>query len=278
MKIKRIGALLLTLSLSVGLLVGCKESVSKTSTGSSKKQVIKLGITGEDHKIWDALKDDLKKDNIELKIVSFSDYVRPNEALNDGDIDANSFQTVAYFNKFKQDHKLNIVSIGNTVLAPMGVYSNSIKKIKDLKKRSKIAIPNDPTNSGRALILLQDAGVIKLKDGVGLLPTVKDITENSKNVQIVQLVATQIPRSLKDVDAAVINSGVAVDAGFSPLKDSIYIESTKKASVKNYFNIIAVRSKDKNNKALKKLVEVYQTEKVKKLLKDLYKGAQVPAF
>lgn len=276
MKIKKIGAVLLSLALSVGLLSGCAAGTSGSS--SSKKQVIKLGITGEDHKIWDALKDDLKKDNIELKIVSFSDYVRPNEALNDGDIDANSFQTIAYFNKFKQDHKLNIVSIGNTVLAPMGIYSNSIKKIKDLKKGAKIAIPNDPTNSGRALILLQDAGVIKLKNGSGLLPTVKDITENPKNVQIIQLVATQIPRSLKDVDAAAINSGVAVDAGFSPLKDSIYIESTKKSSVKNYFNIIAVRSKDKNNKALKKLVEVYQTEKVKKLLKDLYKGAQVPAF
>lgn len=277
MKIKRIGAVLLTLTLGVGLLAGCKASASGNNS-NSKKQVIKLGITGEDHKIWDALKDDLKKDNIELKIVSFSDYVRPNEALNDGDIDANSFQTIAYFDKFKKDHNLNIVSLGNTVLAPMGIYSNSIKKLKDLKNGAKIAIPNDPTNSGRALILLQDAGVIKLKDGVGLLPTVKDITENTKNVQIVQLVATQIPRSLKDVDAAAINSGVAVDAGFNPLKDSIYIESTKKPSVKNYFNIIAVRSKDKNNKALKKLVEVYQTEKVKKLLKDLYKGAQVPAF
>ncbi|MFL0253156.1 MetQ/NlpA family ABC transporter substrate-binding protein [Clostridium neuense] len=276
MKIRRIAALFLTLSLGVSLLSGCKSSTAANT--SSKKQVIKLGVTGEDHKIWDALKEDLKKDNIDLKIVSFSDYVRPNMALNDGDIDANSFQTIAYFNKFKEDHKLNIVSLGNTVLAPMGIYSSSIKKIKDLKNGAKIAIPNDPTNGGRALILLQDAGIIKLKEGVGLLPTEKDIAKNTKNIKIVQLAATQIPRSLKDVDAAAINSGVAVDAGFNPLKDSIYIESTKKSSVKNYFNIIAVRSKDKNNKTLKKLVEVYQTEKVKKLLKDLYKGAQVPAF
>lgn len=274
MKIRKIAALVVGITLTMSILSGC---TSSSGTGS-KKEVIKLGITGEDHKVWDQLKDDLAKKNIELKIVSFSDYVRPNMALNDGDIDANSFQTIAYFDKFKKDHNLDITSLGNTVLAPMGIYSSSIKEIKKLKSGAKIAIPNDATNGGRALMLLQDAGIIKLKDGAGLLPTVKDITENKKNVKIVELVATQIPRSIKDVDAAVINSGVAVDAGYNPVKDSIYLESTQNPRIKNYYNIIAVRTKDKDKTALKELIKVYQSEKTKKALKDIYKGAEVPAF
>lgn len=279
MNTKKLTTLILGLTLTVTSLAGCGSSTSSSgSQGAGKKQVIKLGVTGEDHKVWDNIKQRLAKENIELDIVSFSDYVRPNMALNDGDIDANAFQTVAYFDKFKADHKLDLTSIGYTVLAPMGIYSSSIKNIKDLKDGAKVAIPNDASNGGRALILLQDAGLIKLKDGAGITPTVKDIVENSKNLKISELVATQIPRSIKDVDIAAINNGVAVDAGYSPLKDAIYIEDTKKESVKNYFNIIAVKTKDKDNKTLKRLVEVYQTEETKKLIQDIYKGSQIPAF
>lgn len=279
MNAKKLTTLILGVVLTFTSLTGCGSS--KTTAGSdaaAKKQVIKLGITGDDHKIWDNIKERLAKENIELDIVSFSDYIRPNMALNDGEIDANAFQTVAYFNKFKQDHKLDLTSIGYTVLAPMGIYSSSLKNLKDIKDGGEIAIPNDASNGGRALILLQDAGLIKLKAGSGIAPTVKDIVENSRNLKIVELVATQIPRSIKDVDAAAINNGVAVDAGYSPLKDSIYIEDTKKDSVKNYFNIVAVRTKDKDNKTLKKLIEVYQTEETKKLIQDTYKGATLPAF
>jgi D-methionine transport system substrate-binding protein len=279
MNAKKLTTLILGVVLTFTSLTGCGSS--KTTAGNdaaAKKQVIKLGITGDDHKVWDNIKERLAKENIELDIVSFSDYIRPNMALNDGEIDANAFQTVAYFDKFKQDHKLDLTSIGYTVLAPMGIYSSSLKNLKDIKDGGKIAIPNDASNGGRALTLLQDAGLIKLKDGSGIAPTVKDIVENSRNLKIVELVATQIPRSIKDVDAAAINNGVAVDAGYSPLKDSIYIEDTKKDSVRNYFNIVAVRTKDKDNKTLKKLIEVYQTEETKKLIQDIYKGATLPAF
>lgn len=279
MKFKRLTALILGTITLVTALSGCSTSKSaSTASSSTKKQVIKLGISGDEDEIWKSIKARLAKENIELKIVSFSDYIRPNMALSEGDIDANSFQTIAYFNQFKKDHNLALTSIGNTVLAPMGIYSSSIKNIKNLKDGAKIAIPNDATNGGRALLLLQDAKLIKLKDGSGITPTVKDIVKNSKNLKIIPIVATQIPRSIKDVDAAAINNGVAVDAGYSPLKDSIYIEDAKKESAKNYYNIIAVKTKDKNNEALKKLVKVYQTAETKKLIQKRYKGASIPVF
>lgn len=277
MKIKKITSLILGALITVTALSGCGASKATSST-SGKKEVIKLGISGSDDEIWKSVKTRLAKENIELQIVSFSDYIRPNMALSDGDIDANAFQTVAYFNQFKADHKLDLTSIGYTCLAPMGVYSSSLKNIKDLKDGSKIAIPNDATNGGRALLLLQDAKLLKLKEGSGITPTVKDIVENPKNLNIIPMVATQIPRSIKDVDAAAINNGVAVDAGYSPLKDSILIEDSKKPSAKNYYNIIAARTKDKNKAALKKLVEIYQTEETKKLIEKRYKGAQIPVF
>lgn len=277
MKIKKLTVLILGAAITASALVGCGQSKT-TSADSSKKQVIKLGITGDDHRVWDNIKERLAKENIELKIISFSDYIRPNQALSDGELDANAFQTVAYFEQFKKDHKLDLTSLGNTILAPMGIYSSNIKDLKDLKSGDKIAIPNDASNGGRALLLLQDAGLIKLKDGAGITPTVKDIVENSKKLEIIPLVATQIPRSIKDVAAAAINNGVAVDAGYSPLKDSIYIEDTKKDGAKNYFNIIAVRTRDKDSKLLKRLVQVYQTDETKKLIEETTKGSSIPVF
>jgi D-methionine transport system substrate-binding protein len=272
---KKFVSLFLVSILIVSALSGC---ASKGAAASGEKKVIKLGVTGTDSRVWNSVKDKLAKENIDLQIISFSDYVRPNLALAEGEIDANAFQTVAYFDKFKTDHKLDLVSIAYTVLAPMAIYSTKLKNINELKDGAKVAVPNDATNGGRALLLLQAAGFITIKDGVGVTPTVKDITSNPKKLEIIELVATQIPRSIADVDAAVINNGVAVEAGYSPVKDSIYLEDTKKESVKNYFNIVAVRAKDKDNKALKRLIELYQTDDTKKLLEELYKGASIPAF
>ncbi|WP_258881107.1 MetQ/NlpA family ABC transporter substrate-binding protein [Clostridium tagluense] len=281
MIIKKISVLTVVALITITALVGCGSSKGVSTTPSNtptKKQVIKLGVTGDEHVLWDKIKVKLAKENIDLQLVNFSDYIRPNQALNDGEIDANAFQTIGYFNKFKADHKLDLTSIGNTVLAPMGIYSKTVVDIKTLKDGAKIAIPNDASNGGRALILIQEAGLIKLRDGVGITPTIKDIIENKKNLKIIELVATQIPRSIQDVDIAAINNGVAVDAGYSPLKDSIYTEDVKKESVKNYFNIIAVKTKDKDNETLKKLVKAYQTDETKKVIQELYKGATLPAF
>lgn len=275
---KKIIGLFLTIILSLGVLAGCGSNNSTGQTTSNKKQVVKIGITGDDHKIWDKVKQNLAKENIDLQIVSFADYVRPNLALSDGEIDLNSFQHYAYLNKFKTEHKLKISAIGETVLAPLGVYSNKIKSIKDVAEGAKIAIPNDPTNEGRGLNLLQSAGLIKLKEGVGLLPKLQDVTENPKNIQFVELVATQIPRSLPDVDAAIINSGVAIDAKLNPVKDSIYLEDVSNKNAKPYINVIVARDKDKNNATYKKVVKAYQTDEIKKLIKETYKGSEIPVF
>lgn len=279
MKFKKITTLLLAGLITITALSGCgKSKTTEVSKVSDKKQVIKLGVTGDEHKLWDGIIKKLAKENIDLQLITFSDYIRPNEALANGELDANAFQTIAYFKKFKADHKLDLVSLGNTILAPMGIYSKTLKDINTLKDGGKVAIPNDASNGGRALILLQDVGFIKLKAGVGITPTVKDIIKNNKNLKIVEMAATQIPRSMQDVDIVVMNNGVAVDAGYSPLKDSIYIEDVKKESVKNYFNIIAVKTKDKDNETLKKLIKAYQTEETKKAITDIYKGSSLPAF
>lgn len=275
MKFKKLIGITLSTLLTVTSLTACG---GKQTSSNSTQQVIKLGITGDEHEIWDNIKKRLAKDNIDLQIISFNDYIRPNIALSDGEIDANAFQTIIYFNKFKEDHKLDLTSLGYTVLAPMGIYSSKIKDVKELNENSKVAIPNDPTNGGRALILLQSAGLIKLKEDSGVTPTIKDIAENPKKLKISELVATQIPRSIKDIDIAVINNGIAVDAGYSPLKDSIYIEDAKNPNSKNYFNIIAIKTKDKDNPSLKKLLQVYQTEETKQLIEKVYKGSSLPAF
>ncbi|WPC43480.1 MetQ/NlpA family ABC transporter substrate-binding protein [Clostridium sp. JS66] len=275
---KKFTGIFLAITLSLGLLSGCGASSSSQESSSNKKQVVKIGITGDDHKIWDKVKEKVAKDNIDLQIVSFSDYVRPNLALAQGEIDLNSFQHHAYLDKFKKEHNLQITAIGDTVLAPLAVYSKTLKSVKDIKNGGKIAIPNDATNEGRGLNLLQSVGLIKLKDGVGNLPTLKDISENPKNIQFVELAATQIPRSLQDVDAAIINSGVAIDAKFNPVKDSILIEDVTNDKAKPYINLIAAREKDKDNEAYKKVVKAYQSDDIKQFIKETYKGAQVPVF
>lgn len=243
-----------------------------------KKVVVKLGITGDDHRLWNIVKAKLAKENIDLQVISFSDYIRPNLALAEKEIDLNAFQHYAYFNKFKTDRNLKIVPIGETILAPMGIYSNRIKSLEKLKDGAKVAIPNDASNGGRALLLLQNAGLIKLKTGVGLLPTVKDIVENPKKLQFIELAAPQIPRSLQDVDIAAINSGIAIDAKLSPVKDSIYLENAKLESSKPYINIIAAREEDKENPVYKKVVEAYRSTEVKKAIQEIYQGAFIPAF
>lgn len=266
---------IISLTLLFFLFIG---SLSGIAAAGEKKQVIKLGITGDDHRLWDIVKGKLAKENIDLRIVSFSDYIRPNLALAEKEIDLNAFQHYAFFNKFKADRNLKIVPIGETILAPMAIFSSRVKSVKKVKVGAKVAIPNDASNGGRALYLLQSAGLIKLRAGVGLLPTVKDIVENSKKLEIIELAAPQIPRSLQDVDIAVINSGIAIDAKLSPVKDSIYLENARLKSSKPYINIIAAREEEKNNPLYQKVVKAYRSREVKKAIKDIYQGALIPTF
>ncbi|WML42942.1 MetQ/NlpA family ABC transporter substrate-binding protein [Neobacillus sp. PS3-40] len=248
---------------------------SSQSTAKAKDVTVKIGISGSDNGIWDYISKKAKKEGINIKIVSFSDYVLPNTALADGEIDANAFQTNAYFFAFIKEHNLDLAPIGTTVIAPMGIYSNKHKDVKDIPDGGKIAVPNDVTNEGRALLLLQEAGLITLPkdfDGSG---TVEQIISNPKHLKIVPVVAGQTPRVLPDVAASIINNGIAVDAGFNPVKDSIFHEG---ATAKPYINIIATRTKDKNNKALKEIVKLYQQKDTAEFIKKQFKGALIPTF
>ncbi|MBM7693146.1 D-methionine transport system substrate-binding protein [Peribacillus deserti] len=261
--------LFIVFTILLAALSGC----SSNSSGNEFKTV-KVGISGSDTRVWDYISEKAEKEGIKIEIVKFSDYVQPNMALAEGEIDANAFQTVAYFNAFKKDHKLDLSAIGTTVLAPMGVFSNKVKDISEIQKGDEIAVPNDVTNLGRALLLLEKANLIKLKagfDGKGGLENVTDY----KGLKITPVVAGQAPRALDDVAASVINNGIAVDAGLNPKEDAIFRED--KTAVP-YVNIIAAQTKRKNDKTLIKLVEIYQSEAVTKFIQKTYKGATIPTI
>ena len=268
--IKTLAAIITPVSLGISALAPV------TSAQAAEK--VKLGLVGDDTRVWDNVKERLAKDGIELEYVKFTEYSQPNAALADGSIDLNAFQHQIFLDSDLQEHKdQELVSIGNTVNAPLGVYSKKIKDIKDLKEGDTVAIPSDPTNGGRALRLLQTAGLIKVDEAKGYKPTVSDIKENKLNLKIQELDASQTARALDDVTASIINSGVAVDAGYTPSKDAIYLEPVDKSS-KPYVNIIVARKKDAENATYKKIVEAYQTEDTKKVIEEVSKGSLLPAW
>ena len=207
-------------------------------------------------------------------MVEFTDYVKPNLSLSDKEIDANFFQHLPYLEKFCKDRNLSLVSMGKVHIEPMGVYSRKIKDIKAVPEGAKVAIPNDPTNGGRALAILEKAGLLKLKEGVGVLATANDIVENPKNLQITEAEAAMLPRTLDDVDLAVINSNFAMEAKLNPTKDALFIE----AKDSPYANIVAVRKGDENRPEIQKLMKALNSPEVKKFIEEKYKGAIVPAF
>lgn len=256
---------------------GCGKSDASSAKTDTKEKTVKLGVIGSDTDVWDDVKDRLKDEGINLEYVKFTDYNQPNAALADGSIDLNSFQHQFFLDNYNKEHGTDLVSIGNTVNAPLGIYSEKIKDVKELKDGAKISIPNDVTNGGRALLLLQTAGLIKVDPSKGQTPTVSDITENSKNLKISELDASQTARSLQDVDAAVINSGVAVDAGFTPTKDSIFLEPVDD-NARPYVNIIVARKEDENNKTYQKVVDAYQTKATEKVIEKTSKGSSIPAW
>ncbi|WP_018249246.1 MetQ/NlpA family ABC transporter substrate-binding protein [Orenia marismortui] len=265
--------LVLVSVLLVGLLVvGCGGS-KKASVEADK---IVVGATPVPHSeiLNDVVKGLLEKEGITLEVKEFTDYVTPNLALSDGSIDANFFQHVPYLNNFAEERGLDLVSIAKVHVEPIGLYSKKISKVEELEEGSVIAIPSDATNEGRALLLLQSKGLIKLSDKAALTATPVDIVENPKNLEFKELEAAQLPRVLKDVTAAIINTNYALEADLVPTKDALIIEGSESP----YANILAVRAEDKNNEVLQKLVKALNSPEVKKYLKDKYKGAIVPAF
>lgn len=231
-------------------------------------QTIRVGVTPGPHaQIMEDVAKRASSEGLTLKVIEFSDYVLPNTALAQGDLDANSFQHQPYLDNQAKDRGLPLVSVAKTVIFPLGLYSKKFKSLDQVPDGASIAIPNDPTNGGRVLLLLQDKGVIKLKDGVGFKPTVADITGNPKKLKILELDAAQTPRSLSDVAAAAINTNYAIDAKIDPTS-AILREDAKGP----YVNLIAVRAVDKDKPWVKTLVETYQSPEIKAFIAERYKG------
>ncbi len=275
---KKISLVLVTLLMVVFAVAGCGKSEAPAAdkgADNSAKTVLKVGATAVPHaEILEVVKPLLAKEGIDLQIVEFSDYVQPNLAVSDKELDANFFQHTPYLEKFCAERNLKLVSVAGIHIEPMGVYSKKIKKLDELAEGSSVAIPNDPTNGGRALALLVKAGLITLKDGVGINGTVADVVQNSKKLNFKELEAAQIPRSLDDVTIAVINTNYALEAKLVPSKDALFIEQSDSP----YVNILVARQGDENRPEIQKLVKAMQSEEVKKFINEKYKGAILPAF
>ena len=254
------------------LLAGCG-GASKPAADANKP--FRVGVTAGPHaEIMEEVKKVAAKDGLNIQIVEFNDYIQPNIALNQGELEANSYQHQPFLDNQIQERKYALTSVAKTVIFPMAAYSKKVKSAAELKDGAIVAIPNDPTNAGRALLLLEKQGLLKLKEGAGLKATVADVVGNSKNIQLRELEAAQVPRSMEDVDLAVINTNYALVAGLVPTKDSLFIEDGNSP----YANVIAVRTQDKDNPAVQKLLKAYQSAEVKKFVEEHFKGSAMAAW
>lgn len=283
----RIFSLILTLSLTLILAAGCGASNSsdtssaaatgtpEAATATPETTVLKVGATPVPHaELLALVADDLLAQGIELQVIEFTDYVKPNLALNDGELDANFFQHLPYLKDFNAEHKTEIVSAGNVHVEPLALYSKKVNSADALPEGAVIAIPSDAVNGGRALILLEANGLIALSEESGLDATELDIVENPKNLKFKAIEAAQLPRVLQDIDAAVINGNYAIEAGLNPLADGLLIEGSKSP----YANILAVRDGETENPALKALLAALQSEEIKDFIETTYNGSVVTAF
>ena len=231
---------------------------------------LKIGVTAGPHaQIFEQVKKIAEKDGLKIQIIEFSDYVQPNAALAAGDLDANSYQHKPYLDQQIKDRGYKFAHVGYTVNFPIGLYSKKVKNLAELKEGANFGIPNDPTNGGRVLLVLQDKGLIKLRDGAGLKATPLDVVGNPKKIRFVELDAAQLARSLDDLDASALNTNFALSAGLNPGKDAIAQENAKSP----YVNLIAVREADKDKPWVAKLVKAYQSDDVKKFIQTEFKGS-----
>lgn len=274
MNFKKLTAGTLAVFAAAALLAGCGGEKKAEKAPEEKKKIV-VGITpGYSEEIMEFVKGEAKKQGLDVELKVFSDYVTPDQALAQKEIDLNSFQHGPFLDAFNKKNGTKLVSIGKTYLAPLKLYSTKINDIKDLKDGDKIAIPNDPSNGGRAILMLSKLGLIKVKDGVKASDlTVNDITDNPKHLQILELEAAQLPRSLDDTAASVINAGYANSAKLDP-----NLAIAKEDNTSPYVNIIAAREEDKDNPTYVKFVKIFQTDAVKNYINEKAKGALVPAW
>lgn len=278
---KKIGKIALGLALLVGFSsCGNKENKNEANSNSKEKQTIKIGVVGEYNDVLNEVsKRYEEKTGNKVELVVFSDYNQPNEALESGDIDLNAYQHKKFLEEFNKDHKTNLVSIGNTMLAPLGIYSKKYKSLDDVKEKDEIVIPNDASNGARALFLLQDAGLIKVNGKKGDSVTIIDIKENPKNLKITEVDAAQTARNLDSAALAVVNDTFALDSKIATEYPALKFEESKVDDSNPYVNVFAAKKERKDDKILNDFVKkYYQTEKTKKDYKKFTGGAWVPAW
>ena len=267
---KKLLALVLTGTLLTGVLAGCGSS-------SSDSKTIKIAASPTPHaEILEQAKPILEEQGYTLEIVEFEDYVQPNEVVESGEYDANYFQHIPYLNSFNEEKGTHLVNAGGIHYEPFGIYPGTKTSLSDIADGDSIAVPNDTTNEARALLLLQDNGIIKLKDDAGLEATVNDIVDNPYNVKIVELEAAQVARVVSENAYVVLNGNYALEAGFSVGKDALAYEASDSEAAKTYVNVIAVKEGNENNEAIKALVNVLKSDEIKNYIKDTYDGAVVP--
>ena len=266
-----------TVSLATALAIGTITANGVLVSADAEKGTIKVAASATPHaEILEEAKPILEKEGWDLEVTVFDDYVQPNLVVESGDFDANYFQHIPYLDNFNEEQGTHLVNAGGIHYEPFGIYPGTKKTLDDLEDGDTIAVPNDTTNEARALLLLQDNGVITLKDGAGLEATVKDIEENPKNIQIEELEAAQVSRVKDEVAFVVLNGNYALQAGYSVSKDSIAHETSDSEAAKTYVNVIAVKEGNEDNKAVKALVDVLKSDEIKDYINETYDGAVVP--
>ena len=241
-------------------------------------KVVTVGATPAPHaEILEVAKEVLAEEGYTLEIKEFDDYIVPNDAVEEGELDANYFQHITYMNQFNEDNGYHLVSVGSIHYEPFGLYAGKTASIEALADGAQIAIPNDATNGGRALLLLEQEGLITLKEGAGITATVTDIVDNPKNLEIMELEARLLPDSLKDVDLAVINGNYAIDAGLK-ISDALAIESAEGEAATAYANVLTVKEGNENDEGIQALLAALKSDEVKTFIEETYDGAVVPLF
>lgn len=267
---KKFLAVLLTGVVALGVLSGC-------GSKSGDDKVIKVAASSTPHaEILEQAKPLLEEKGYDLQVTVYNDYVQPNEVVESGDFDANYFQHIPYLNSFNAEKGTHLFNAGGIHYEPFGIYPGTKSSLSDVADGDSVAVPNDTTNEARALLLLQDNGLITLKDGVGLEATVNDISENPYNLEIVELEAAQVPRVVDEVALVVLNGNYALEAGYSVAKDALTYESSDSEAAKTYVNVIAVKEGNENADKIKALVEVLQSDEIKNYINETYDGAVIP--
>ena len=288
---KKLTSLLLTGALALGLLAGCSSSTGgdtgtpqssspapPSASSSLEGTTITVAASPTPHaEILAVAKEVLAEQGITLEIKEFTDYIQPNLATEEGEVDANYFQHITYLNNFNEENGTHLVSAAEIHYEPFGIYAGTTASLADLPDGAKIGVPSDPSNEGRALLLLQQEGLITLKEGVGLTATKLDIAENPKNLQIEELEAAQLPRSLDSLDLAVINGNYALQAGLNA-SEALAIESTDGEATQAYVNVLAVKEGRENDPAIQALVEALKSDEVKAFMEETWPNAVVPMF